>query len=277
MAGLEGTVHTPFGTVQKKTALVIGGFGLVLVGIVYWREKQVGGLSSSATDSSATGDIDPATGYVYGTPEDLAALAAQGTDLGGGVSSVGGGSSIIPPGASVGTGYSSNGQWVQAVVQYMTDNGLVEDPTQLSAALGKYITGASIDPNDTNSISLIQQAIAVEGYPPVAGPNGYPPSINTHPATSVPPVTTPVTPPKTPPKPTPPKVLPKRRYVVVVKFTTKNPPWNSTLSGIAGRSHRSVSQLASWNHITNPNVIHPGQRIWIDPPTGFSGSVQWKG
>jgi LysM repeat protein len=273
MAGLEGTIKTPFGAVQKKTALVVGGIGVGLGVIVYWREKKLGELTSSAT--TATGEIDPATGFVYGTPEDLAALAAQGTDLGGNPPTPGG-SGSIPAGGTVGTGFTSNGQWVQAVVEYMTSNSLVSDPAQLSAALGKYITGAYIDPKDTASTSLVQQAIAVQGYPPIAGVNGYPPAINTHPASTTPPVTTPpsTTP---PPKPPPPKALPKRRYVKVAEFVTGHIVWNSTLSGIAGKSHRTVSQLASWNGIANPNVIRTGSHIWIDPATGFSGSVEWKG
>jgi hypothetical protein len=283
MAGLEGTVKTPFGHVQKKTALALGGAAVVIAGIVYWREKGTTG------NASATGEIDPATGYVYGTPEDLAALQSQGTDLGGSVGGVAGGGSAIPTGGTgsiaPGAGFTSNGQWVQAVIQYVTDNALVEDPSKMSAALGKYVTGAYIDPNDTADISLIQQAIAVQGYPPIAGANGYPPAINTHPATTTPPVTTP--PPPTTisptPIPTPTPVapvratLPKRRYVIVVKYTSVNPPWNSTLSGIAGRAHRTVAQLATWNHITNPNLIYVGQKIWIDPTTGYSGEIRFYG
>jgi LysM repeat protein len=273
MPGLEGTVKTPFGMVQKKTALITGGIVVGLGVIVYWREKKLGGLTSSAT--TTTGEIDPATGFVYGTPEDLAALAAQGTSLGGGgvTSSGGGGSGSIPDGGIIGTGFTSNGQWVQAVEEYMQANNLIADPTQLSAALGKYITGTYIDPNSA-AYSLVQQAISVKDYPPIAGANGYPPAINTHPGTTTPPVTTPGTP---KPPVTPPKVLPKRRYVVVTKFVTSKVLWSSTLSGIAGRSHRTVSQLASWNGISNPNVIGTGKHIWIDPATGFSGSVEWKG
>jgi hypothetical protein len=72
---------------------------------------------------------------------------------------------------------------VQAVIEYMTSNDLVADPSQLSAALGKYITGAYVT-NDEQS--LIQQAIAVQGHAPVAGPNGYPPSLNRTPPTAPP-------------------------------------------------------------------------------------------
>lgn len=270
---LEGTIKTPFGTMEKKTALIIGGVGVGLAGIVWWREKQSGGLISNA---NATGEIDPATGFPYGSQDDLNALAAQEslTGTGIGVGGNAGGSASIPPGGTTGGAFTTNGEWSQDVIAYMTSNNLVEDPTQLSTALGRYLTGAFVDPDkDAALVSLIQQAIAVKGYPPVAGPNGFPPAINTHPGTSGPPVTNPGQPKPPPPKPP----LPKRRYVVVAEYVTGHVVWNSTLSGIANRSGRSVSQLASWNGISNPNVIHTGSHIWIDPPTAFSGSVEWKG
>ena len=39
-----------------------------------------------------------------------------------------------------------------------------------------------------------------------------------------------------------------------------------TLSGIGARYHVSVAQLASWNHIANPNLIHVGQHLTLVPP-----------
>jgi hypothetical protein len=161
--------------VQKKTALYVGGAAVAIGGVVYWREKKMG-TATTTTDTTATGDIDPATGFVYGTPEDVAALASQGTSLGsvGGVTNTGGGGGVPPSGTG---SYATNGQWSQAAIEYMVNNGLVADPTQLSAALGKYITGAYADPI---AQQLIDQAIGVQGYPPVAGLNGFPPAINTN-------------------------------------------------------------------------------------------------
>jgi len=193
MAGLEGTIKTPVGVVQKKTALYVGGAAVAIGGIVYWREKKMG-TATTTTDTTATGDIDPATGFVYGTPEDLAALASQGTDLSsvGGVTNTGGGGGV----PSTGTGsYATNGQWSQAAIEYMVNNGLVVDATALSAALGKYLTGSYADPTQQQ---LIDQAIAVQGYPPIAGVNGMPPSINTN--------ASPTTPPAAFPRPPAPKV-----------------------------------------------------------------------
>lgn len=183
MAGLEGTIQTPFGAVQKKTALLIGGGAILIMGIVWYRTKQQNDAALSASAGAA--EINPATGYPFGSAEDAAAMAAQAAYIfpeSGGNSGGGGG------GYPQNTGFTNNGQWAQAAIQYMQGQGLIEDPSQLSAALGKYLAGQPA--GDANTKSLIEQAIAFQGYPPLAGPNGYPPSINTG---------NPVTPPTTPP------------------------------------------------------------------------------
>jgi LysM repeat protein len=261
VSALDGTIKTPLGMVQKKTALLAIG-GIAALGVVVWFRQKNQPQSAQPSDA----EIDPATGFPYGSAEDAAALAQQDSFISpspGGATT--GGSGAYPPG----TGFVSNGQWVQAVIEYMTTNGLVEDAGQLTSALGIYINGSPA--SDTN-VNLIQQAIAVQGFPPVSGPSGYPPAINRAPVGTPPPTTTP--PPV--PKPTP-KALPKRRYAVVVKFTDHNPPWNSYLSGIARRAQRTVSQLKSWNSISNEKLIFTKQRIWIDPPGSYSGSIEFKG
>jgi hypothetical protein len=164
MAGLEGTIKTPLGVVQKKTALILGGGAVVLGGIVWYRQKQLAATTVTPTE----GEINPATGYPYGSPEDAAALQAQTSYVSPPAPT--GGSTTYPT-----TGYTSNSQWVQAVIEYMTGNNTVTDATQLSAALGKFITGAYVTDAE---VSLIQQAIAVQDFPPISGPNGYPPSLN---------------------------------------------------------------------------------------------------
>jgi hypothetical protein len=50
----------------------------------------------------------------------------------------------------------------------------------IAAALGKYIAGAAVTPDQQ---TIIQEAIGFEGYPPQPGPNNYPPNIKTGPAT----------------------------------------------------------------------------------------------
>ena len=171
---LAGSVNTPVGHVSKKTALYAGGGAAVILGYAYWRYTQTKKAEAVAASGASVG-IDPATGFLYGSPEDAAALANQATYVTptsvGGTGGGGGGS-------GGGGGFTSNAQWVQAAIQYLETQGLIQDPTTIAGALGRYVTGSPVTPEDVN---LIQQAIAVEGMPPVAGPNGYPPSLNTIP------------------------------------------------------------------------------------------------
>lgn len=168
---LEGTIKTPFGPVSKKTA-VIGGVGIAVVGgIVWYRQKQ-----TADQPDAYEAEINPATGYPYGSAEDAAALAAQDgyqspviTGPSGGGNPGGSGSSQTD------TVVSTNAEWTQAVLAYVQDNGIMEDVAALSSAIGKYITGAYV--NDTE-VALINQAIAIKGQPPVAAVNGYPPNLN---------------------------------------------------------------------------------------------------
>lgn len=175
MTALEGTFKTPVGEVPKKAAVLVGGGLLLVVAVMYVRGRNTSGGSAQA----ATGEIDPATGFVYGSPEDVAALAAQGGTIGavggsgGSGGSGGGGGNPVGPG-----GFTNNAEWVQYVVAGLTNASIVEDASALSVALGKYIAGQPVGDNTTMR-SLIEQAIAFAGQPPVAGPNGYPPSINT--------------------------------------------------------------------------------------------------
>jgi len=175
MAGLEGTFNTPVGSVSKKTALLVGGGVAVLAGVMYYRGKQ----QEQPSTAGASTEINPATGYVYGSAEDAAAMAAQGDYLTGGMvggsGGGGGGSGGDPP---AGTGFTNNAQWTQSTIIGMTNSGIIEDASALSVALGKYIAGQPVG-DSTVMRSLIEQAIAFNGHPPLAGPNGYPPSINT--------------------------------------------------------------------------------------------------
>ncbi len=51
--------------------------------------------------------------------------------------------------------------------------------------------------------------------------------------------------------------------VTVAKWTAKNTPWNSTLSGIADHYHVAVATLAKLNGIKDINLIYPGQKIRV--------------
>lgn len=167
---LEGTAKTPVGDVSKKTLAVVGVGAAGIIGIVWYRSKKTAGNTSTPTES-----IDPATGFPYGSPEDSAALAEQAgyvTPSSGSVGSTSGGGWTPSPGK-----FATNADWTQAVLAAYAGIDSTVDTAAMAAALGKYITGSPV--SDGNEKSLINQAIALENYPPVAGPNGYPPSINT--------------------------------------------------------------------------------------------------
>jgi len=174
---MADTVNIPGMGAQKKTTVYIaGGIGVVIVGVVWYRSRNTATSTTTSTPVDTT-QIDPATGYAYGSAEDAAALAAQSSYISAGGSS-GGGSSYYSGGQQP-TGFVSDAQWAQAAEDYL-GNTVGSDLPTVSAALGKYITGGSVT-DDQHSI--INQAIAFQGYPPVPGPDGYPPSVRTVAAT----------------------------------------------------------------------------------------------
>lgn len=174
---LEGTVKTPFGHMQKKTAVLVGGGGVVLLAVVYYRHQKAAQANAAATTTTAATDaanqIDPATGYPYGSAEDQAALSSQqglnyspyGT-LGGGGSGTGQFPQTGPP-------FSTNAAWAQFCEQTMGSSG----SDAIAAALGHYLTGSPLQSGES---TVVDQAIAIGGYPPVQGPNGMPPALNTN-------------------------------------------------------------------------------------------------
>jgi hypothetical protein len=173
---LEGTVKTPLGPMKKKTAMIAGGGAILLIGVVYYRSKKAAAANAAATSAAATTDanqtgIDPATGFAYGSAEDSAALAQMGgigyTPYGGG----GGGTTGQFP-TGVGPPFTTNAAWGQYCEQTMGSSG----SDSIAAALGHYLTGSPLQSGES---TIVDQAIAVGGYPPTAGPNGFPPGLNT--------------------------------------------------------------------------------------------------
>ncbi len=175
---LEGTVKTPFGHMQKKTAVLLGGGLTVVAAIAYYRhQKNAQAANAASTASQATtdanaGGIDPATGFPYGSAEDEAALAQQqGLNYSPFGTLGGGGSTGQFP--QTGPPFSTNAAWAQFCEQTMGSSG----SDAIAAALGHYLTGS---PLQTGESTIVDQAIAIGGYPPVAGPNGMPPALNTN-------------------------------------------------------------------------------------------------
>jgi hypothetical protein len=174
IVALEGTIETPFGKISKKTAL-IGGAGLAgIIGIVWYRSKSAPDTSTSedATGQS-TADIDPATGFPYGSPEDVAALQADQNYAGGFGPIYYGGGGGGGDGGQPGPGsFTTNAQWSQYAEDYLV-NTIGLSASDVGNALGKYLTGQALT---DAMISIVNQAIAFAGNPPLAGENGYPPA-----------------------------------------------------------------------------------------------------
>ena len=173
---LEGTLDTPLGKVPKKGALIVGAGGAAVLGIVWYRSKQQS--SQAATDTSQSQDqgIDPATGFPYGSPEDVAAeqqIQASSGGYGPLYNYGGGGYGGYNPNPQGPGSYTSNAQWAQAAEDYLV-NTLGESPADVGNALGKYITGQAVT---SDQRAFIEQAIAFAGAVPVPASDGFPPSI----------------------------------------------------------------------------------------------------
>jgi hypothetical protein len=170
----------------------VGIAGIVFIAVYYRSKSQAASGAATVTDPAGNvcAALSPTSGYCPGTPQDLA-YEGTGVDSTGGT--VGADSSSFVGGQIIGYDqfgnpiYSSSGQqttgpgaftnnaaWSQAALTTLTDNDPNSNPGTISAALGVYING---EPATPAQVSIIQQAIAFEGSPPVGGTDGYPPSI----------------------------------------------------------------------------------------------------
>lgn len=182
MVDVGGTVKIPgLGNQKKGMVLAVGIGGVAIVGIVLWRRHQAASTAASTAADSST-EIDPATGYSYGSPEDAAALAAQTAYTTPADLSSNDGIYSTPTTGTTVNPIASNDQWTQAAELYLTQT-VGMDAGTASAALGVYINAD--DATETQK-SIIEQAIAGVGYPPQQGTGGYPPSIKTGTVASAP-------------------------------------------------------------------------------------------
>lgn len=172
---LPGGAHA-----NKKVVLAVVGGVIIIGGYMYYKNKNaqttadqtIAANTTSAADTGTT--IDPQTGFPYGSEEDQAALASLSFGIlptqfggGGGLGGLGGGGTgISGPG-----GFVNNAEWAQAAEAAMGSNG----NDAIAAALGKYLTGQNVTPDQQ---TIIQEAIAIENAPPVPGTSGFPPNIH---------------------------------------------------------------------------------------------------
>ena len=166
-----------------------------VLGYAYYRHRQTAAAASAAPAASTapvatppggdqyppdgtTGDptdpnsTDPDTGMTYGDEAlyggGSGGYGTSGFFPGSYYGSGGGSGSGVTPGPGA---FTTNADWAQYAEQQLSGTA---DPTALSAALGVYLTGRAAT---SDQVNLIDQAIAVAGYPPVAGPGNNPPGI----------------------------------------------------------------------------------------------------
>lgn len=219
--GAAGTVKVPgVGATKKRTVYIFGVAAVVVAGVAYYRYTQnANSAPATGTDPTAN-EIDPATGYTYGSADDAAALQANEAYQYPATGSGAGGSGTVT--SSTGTTLTTNvpqtnAEWSRACLNYLGKQ-VGDNAQNVQKALGDYLTGQDVV-KGSDEESLILQAIAAYGYPPQPGPKNYPPGIKYAAApggTSNPP--TPVTP--RPPNPTKPPAKPPTHHPVKPKTRT---------------------------------------------------------
>jgi LysM domain-containing protein len=207
------------------------GLAAVIVGWSYWRGRGRKPTGTTEPTEPLVGNVDDQAGY--GLPS-----GAIGTYLGNDPTNPAYPTGMTPRGIP---GPVTNEQWARLAFDELVSKG--DDPSLVATALWKYINSNTLSPAEN---AVVNMALQLFGAPP----EGVIP-VNTGGSGGTP---TPGTPPGN-----------ARRYVIVARWHTPNPPWNSYLEGIAQHFGVTVQQLVTINHISNPRLIYTGQKIWIDP------------
>lgn len=143
---------------------VVVWIGAAAAVLWYVRKKQAGSspaAGASTTDPAGnTGTIDPATGYVYGSSQDSAGLAADSSGGSTGTTSGSGGSTVAGQ-------YASNQAWAQAAINFLVGVGV--DPTEANSAVTQYIGSQGLTTSQQAEVNLAIQSIGAPPTPPTPG------------------------------------------------------------------------------------------------------------
>lgn len=155
---------------KQKIGPLPAGVWLVMFAGMWWylqrRQKSATGTAGAQTDPAGnTGTIDPATGYVYGTSEDQAALAQQqGTGTGTATGSAGG--------STVAGQYADNNSWAQAAINYLVSIGV--DPTTANQAIENFLASQNLTAQQQADVNLAIQRLGAPPTPPQPGGSSTP-------------------------------------------------------------------------------------------------------
>lgn len=160
----------------KKLGPLPAGVWIVIAVVIFYyvSKRQKGGAGGQETDSAGNvGTIDPQTGYVYGSPEDRAALGSAASGLGTDTDTGTGGSTVSG-------GYADNNAWAVAAINYLVSIGV--DAVSANAAITQFLASQKLTPQQQGEVNLAIQRIGPPPSPPE--PGGSPPPIVTPPSSS---------------------------------------------------------------------------------------------
>lgn len=154
---------------QKAGPLPVWGWAVIAAGIWWYFNKQkagAAGATGAQTDPAGNvGTIDPATGYVYGTPQDTAGLSANQQGSSGATTT------DATSGSTVAGKYATNAAWAQAAINYLVGVGI--DPSSANEAIQQFLASQQLTAQQQGDVNT---AISALGAPPdLPGPIGTPP------------------------------------------------------------------------------------------------------
>ena len=135
------------------------GAGLVIW--LYLQKKQSTGSSTASATGATAGQIDPATGYSYGTSQDQLALANLAS---GSLDSSSGGGSTSTSGSTTAGAYATNQAWGEAAINYLVARGI--DPTTANQAIQLWLSSQTLTSDQQADVNLVVQAIGSPPQPP---------------------------------------------------------------------------------------------------------------
>jgi hypothetical protein len=140
---------------------------IALVVFYYVSKKQGGGAGGQETDPAGNvGQINPQTGYVYGSPQDRAAAGSAPSGLGGGTEPGSTG------GSTVSGQYADNNAWAVAAINYLVSIGV--DATSANTAVTQFLASQTLTPQQQGEINLVIQRLGAPPSPPEPGGNTPP-------------------------------------------------------------------------------------------------------
>lgn len=167
--GIKGALSKKIGPLPAVVWI-----GLAIVIFYYVNRKKGAGAGADQTDSAGnTGQIDPKTGYVYGSAEDAAALGQASSGLGTSSDSGTGGS-------TVGGQYADNNAWAVAAINYLVSIGV--DATSANTAITQFLSSQPLTTQQQGEVNLAIQRLGAPPSPPE--PGGSPPPVVTPPSSS---------------------------------------------------------------------------------------------